>query len=44
MMKAAIAYKDPGPLEDQDDRTLCEVWAAAYRQDQQHGASDVEPA
>jgi len=36
------ACEDPWPLENKDDGALCEVGAAAYRQDSQHSAGSVE--
>jgi hypothetical protein len=42
MTKAAIAYKDPRPLEYQEEGTLCEAGAATHRENQQHGEGNVE--
>ena len=42
MMKAAIAYKDPRPLEYQEEATLCEAGAATHRENRQHGEGNVE--
>jgi len=36
------AGEDPGPLEYQDDGTLRQAGAAAHRQNQKHGAGNVE--
>ena len=43
-LKGSIAAgsQNPRPLEYQDDRTLCEAGAAAYCQNREHGAGNLE--